>query len=532
MELVYLWVEEYKNIKKQGFNFSPRFKCEYDEDTKELTIDENKEHVSIFPVNINITAIVGENGAGKTTLLELLYHYFKIDISKKSAFTFDMIDKNLSKEFILIFFDGLSYRVINRTKEITIVNDFEDLDLSRLSFFSSSTFGMMEFTLSYENKNFYQNNRFISNVINFIKNENSFYETIYFKPTTIYLKINNINDNKLIEQIANQIKIEYEKTKYTLKDRPEVIKIAIEKAIKYLVEKQYLLDNLFSKTEDKTLLVFKNNENIKDIETIEYIDFLNKFGLIEIYDNTKSFYSNYGLDIGLNFNQLSTGEQDNIKLFLDIYSYLKINNGISQLIFLDEPNNAQHPSWQKHFIKDLISFTSNYIDKETYFYITTHSPFIISDLPKENVIFLDKFDQKTKEKYPKLNIDNLENGNCINVSKYIDMKSFGANIHTLLSHGFFMKDGLMGEFAKTTINDVIKYLDPNNQEETKIKTDDDAKNIINIIGEPILKNTLLNMYEEKVYKDESKLEKLKRKQQEIEEAIKEEEKKDKLNEKS
>jgi hypothetical protein len=29
MELVYLWVEEYKNIYHQGFNFSPRFECEY-----------------------------------------------------------------------------------------------------------------------------------------------------------------------------------------------------------------------------------------------------------------------------------------------------------------------------------------------------------------------------------------------------------------------------------------------------------------------------------------------------------------------
>jgi len=26
MELVYLWVEKYKNIEKQGFNFLPRFK--------------------------------------------------------------------------------------------------------------------------------------------------------------------------------------------------------------------------------------------------------------------------------------------------------------------------------------------------------------------------------------------------------------------------------------------------------------------------------------------------------------------------
>ena len=29
MELVYLWVEKYKNISDKGFNFSPRFKCEF-----------------------------------------------------------------------------------------------------------------------------------------------------------------------------------------------------------------------------------------------------------------------------------------------------------------------------------------------------------------------------------------------------------------------------------------------------------------------------------------------------------------------
>lgn len=77
MELVYLWVKEYKNIKNQGFNFSPRFECEffpkYDKDGKlkdncELKITP-KDYVSIFPDNINITAIVGENGTGKSRLL-------------------------------------------------------------------------------------------------------------------------------------------------------------------------------------------------------------------------------------------------------------------------------------------------------------------------------------------------------------------------------------------------------------------------------------------------------------------------------
>ena len=43
MELVYLWVEEYKNIHKQEFSFSPRFKCEYDEEKNKLeVIDKEK----------------------------------------------------------------------------------------------------------------------------------------------------------------------------------------------------------------------------------------------------------------------------------------------------------------------------------------------------------------------------------------------------------------------------------------------------------------------------------------------------------
>ncbi len=72
MELIYLWVEEYKNIKNQGFNFSPRFMCHYDKNKNELKIEEKKDYVSIFPPNINVTALVGENGSGKSSIGELL----------------------------------------------------------------------------------------------------------------------------------------------------------------------------------------------------------------------------------------------------------------------------------------------------------------------------------------------------------------------------------------------------------------------------------------------------------------------------
>ena len=61
MELIYLYIEKYKNIEKQGFNFSPCFRCRFEGGV--LSVEE-REYKSIFPENINITAIVGKNGSG------------------------------------------------------------------------------------------------------------------------------------------------------------------------------------------------------------------------------------------------------------------------------------------------------------------------------------------------------------------------------------------------------------------------------------------------------------------------------------
>ena len=51
----------------------------------------------------------------------------------------------------------------------------------------------------------------------------------------------------------------------------------------------------------------------------------------------------------------------------------------------------------------------------------THSPFILSDIPKQNVLF-------------------LENGKP---SEKKNMNTFGANITDLLADSFFIEDGLM-----------------------------------------------------------------------------------------
>ncbi len=82
MELVYLWVEEYKNIRNQGFNFSPRFECEFKNgnlticDKKKKECKNNESLENLFGKNINVAAIVGENGSGKSNIFEALLSDF------------------------------------------------------------------------------------------------------------------------------------------------------------------------------------------------------------------------------------------------------------------------------------------------------------------------------------------------------------------------------------------------------------------------------------------------------------------------
>ena len=123
---------------------------------------------------------------------------------------------------------------------------------------------------------------------------------------------------------------------------------------------------------------------------------------------------------------------------------------------------------------------------------------------------MQKYDEENKEKlekkYLKLKIHGLENGDCINVSKYIELNTFGANIHTLLSDGFFMSDGLMGKFAKSKITEILEFL--NDKKELKTIKKEQIKPIIKSIGEDFLRKKLLNLYRNKFIKDEKEKAKL------------------------
>ena len=245
-----------------------------------------------------------------------------------------------------------------------------------------------------------------------------------------------------------------------------------------------LLNNVYRK--DLFLSISKNKDNLRNLSKYEIFNkLIGKLFLVEL----KEEYRTYSM--------LSYGEKNSLIQEGLFYKNIMSSDKNNILILLDEDNIAFHPIWQKQNLNNIITYLKQFKDKNIHLVITTHSPFLLSDVPKENVIFLVKYDNNIIEKYPNFYVQDLKNGNCINISNEIKiLNTFGANIHTLLSNGFFMKDGLMGEFAKKEINQIIENLNsknynPNIEEKKKILM------IINIIGEDFLRTKLLDMYYKK-----------------------------------
>ena len=188
------------------------------------------------------------------------------------------------------------------------------------------------------------------------------------------------------------------------------------------------------------------------------------------------------------FLELSAGE----KLYLSVltnfaYTLNRLEDEYGGVVLFDEIELSFHPNWQKKIIKDLVHIFNKAQKRKNldlHLILTSHSPFILSDIPKQNIVFLKDGKQ----------VDALEK-----------KQTFGANIHTLLADGFFMDGGLMGEFAKAKIEKVIKYLNDKNLE---IKSKEEAQKIINIIGEPILKNQLQKMLDSKRFEKIDKIDEL------------------------
>lgn len=194
-------------------------------------------------------------------------------------------------------------------------------------------------------------------------------------------------------------------------------------------------------------------------------------------------------------------------------------DGETALIFIDEGETYYHPEWQRKYVKTLFEIM-NYVGEASkiQIVITTNSPFLLSDILKEDVTYL------AGEK-----------------ERHFD-RTLGQNIHRLLKENFFM-DYTIGEYARELIERTMSCLKNPKKGEADSKSEEIREVILRYygkekdiysamqllieqIGEPVYRHELEMLLEESdVIKKHRSKEQLLEEKRKIEEKIKELEKK-------
>lgn len=568
MELLYIWIDKYKNIEKQGFNFSPKYDFEFKSEPTVMVKGELFEHKTeqrkelkntykdFFNTKIsNVTAIIGENGSGKSSIINLFLNLL-VDIDKKNDY----------KGFILIFKQEEQKYKIYKDSKLTITNypsfinatsDSIQVDnikkqietifycdyfthsskLSYISYNDISTSFLLRNPLfgfsPYEDNRqelydyspqtsifFYQEYQKMVDFILWYQDAKEPFSESVSKAFRYLLQIKNIefriNDFKGTSKTKKLLK-HFEEKKWKINsfeiwvlasiierfgvDEEDITTDNISHVTNFDdiintvcnnlsdsyngILKETLIDLKAKKTEIQLLKSGEITIEIQDSGRIKQI--LDCCKLI-YFDYINIYFTHDGTD---NRIQLSSGETTFLRLLARLHSIAQnIKESKSILLFLDEGELGMHPQWQKSYLDILHNILPIMFEKSTKIQLvfTSHSPFIVSDLPKENIIFLRK--GKKDDGY-------LEN-KCIVTSR--NEQTFGQNIHTLFADSFFMESGLIGEFAKNKINtEIITVINGFNKENsiTKEQAESLSKKI-EMIGEPLIKRKLTMMLEEKV----------------------------------
>lgn len=145
--------------------------------------------------------------------------------------------------------------------------------------------------------------------------------------------------------------------------------------------------------------------------------------------------------------RLSSGELEMLNLLSRLYYGITLlpqkihSKEALRLLLLDEAEIGFHPEWQRQYVKIITEFMNYMMVKggvDFQIVVTSHSPIILSDLPVSCINFLHREGGAT-------------------YLKTDESQTFGENVFQLYRRAFFMKDGLVGEFAISK----LKYIQEN-----------------------------------------------------------------------
>lgn len=197
---------------------------------------------------------------------------------------------------------------------------------------------------------------------------------------------------------------------------------------------------------------------------------------------------------------MSSGENALLNFFSKLNNFIQ-NNLIKEskilsekenyILLLDEADLGFHPVWKKKYVDAILKtipffFEPLEVKPELQIVITTHDPLTLSDLPINNVVFLQK-----------------DNQHCSVITENDTRKiqrTFGANITDLLAHSFFVDEGLIGDFSKMKIKEVIEWINKSQSFSNEKKSSEKFKSelehykkVVNLIDEKVVKMKLAEM---------------------------------------
>lgn len=236
----------------------------------------------------------------------------------------------------------------------------------------------------------------------------------------------------------------------------------------------------------KRVFVGRNDRSMREIQ--EYLP--PSFFTIEILMNR---YKNGEVtnEDPIPLEQMSAGERQYLYTFstyiyhilnlLSIQESHRVKYRNINLI-LDEVEICFHPEYQRRFVNELLGYIKRlYMNRWASYniMIATHSPFVLSDIPQGNILY-------------------LEDGKMVDSKNF--KNPFAANICDILYQSFFLKNGFVGEFARKKINNMIYRLLPGGHFSDKYRLEYEL--LMNLIGDPFLKMQLQRLFDERRARNE------------------------------
>ena len=143
----------------------------------------------------------------------------------------------------------------------------------------------------------------------------------------------------------------------------------------------------------------------------------------------------------------------------------------NMMLVLDEVEICFHPEYQRQFISRLRNMLAKFRFNKycsICIIIATHSPFILSDIPQQNILY-------------------LKNGQCVNDD--VSVNPYAANVNDILHQSFFLDKTFMGDYALERMQKLLADIESYGKKEID-RNIEGLKQEIALIGDKFLKQQL------------------------------------------